>query len=155
MHAPNFAVFSIFFLPLSIFFFLFFVLSFSISFLLLFSYYFWGTSKSWFVKSEEKKQSIDACPQFCCVFYLLFYYYFCRGSLFSQFSLPSSLRSFLYPLQVPPFSSMSTASLYNGLIPWDFCLLPLRLHQLLLVGCGHPLRTAHQPIGCSTTITTG
>ena len=132
-----------------------------------------GDFKELFVKIEVKKQSINACPQFCCVFYLLlttfylcfpflrllsqfiFYYCFCHRFLFSQFSLPSSLRSFLCPPQVPPFSSMFTAPLYHGLIPWDFSLLPLRLHQLLLIGCGHPFRTAHQPIGCLTTITTG
>ena len=96
MHAPNSAMFSIFFLPLSIFF------SFSSFFLSQFLFYyclaitFGGLQRVGLLRVREK-WSIDACPQFCCVFYLLFYYCFCRGSLFSQFSLPSSLRSFLCP----------------------------------------------------------
>ena len=69
---------------------------------------------------------------------------------------PSSLplRCLPYMLPPPPPSSMATTPLYSGLIPWDFCLLPLRFHQLFLACCGHPFRTAHPSIGCSTTTTT-
>ena len=101
-------------------------------------------------------------PFLCSFFLNLFYYCFYCGSLFSHFSLPSSNGSFLSPPLVPPLhaspppppSSMATTPLYSGLIPWDFCLLPLRFHQLFLACCGHPFRTAHPSIGCSTTTTT-
>ena len=68
---------------------------------------------------------------------------------------PSSLPLRCLPYMLPPLpSSMATTPLYSGLIPWDFCLLPLRFHQLFWVCCGHPFRTAHPSIGCSTTTTT-
>ena len=60
------------------------------------------------------------------------------------------------PPTLPPlFSSMATTPLYNGPISWNFSLLPLGLYQLFLVCCRHPLRTAHQPFGCSATTTIG
>ena len=68
---------------------------------------------------------------------------------------PSSLPLRCLPYMLPPLpSSMATTPLYSGLIPLDFYLLPLRFHQLFLVCCGHPFRTAHPSIGCSTTTTT-
>ena len=54
------------------------------------------------------------------------------------------------PLQsfsVPSFLSW-LPSFYSELIQWDFSLLPLRLHQLFLVCCGHPFKITHPPIGC-------
>ena len=60
-----------------------------------------------------------------------------------------------HPPSPPLFSSMATTPLYNGLISWNFSLLPLGLYQLFLVCCRHPFRTARQPIGCSATTTIG
>ena len=37
---------------------------------------------------------------------------------------------------------------YSQLIQWDFSFLPLRLHQLFLVCCGHIFKIIHPPIGC-------
>ena len=48
---------------------------------------------------------------------------------------------------------LSITPLYSELIPWDFSLLPLWLHPLFLVSCGHPFKTVHPSIGCSTTTT--
>ena len=55
----------------------------------------------------------------------------------------------------PYFSSHSLSpflpwlpSFYSELIQWDFSLLPLGLHQLFLVCCGHPFKITHSPIGC-------
>ena len=68
--------------------------------------------------------------------------FFLGDSLFLSASLrclpPHPVLLFLPRL--PPF--------YSELIQWDFFLLPLGLHQLFLVCCGHPFRTNHQPIGC-------
>ena len=61
------------------------------------------------------------------------------------------LPSMLFP---PPvffsllFFAMVTSSFYSQLIQWDFSLLPLRLHQLFLVCCGHPFKITDPPIGC-------
>ena len=54
---------------------------------------------------------------------------------------------------VPLPSSMTTSLFYSELIQWDFSLLPLGLHQLFLVCCGHSFKTTHQPISCPTTTT--
>ena len=78
------------------------------------SCYFYGTSKSEFVKMEGKDDllihaAISAMfslfflplsiffPFLCSFFLNLFYYCFYCGSLFSHFSLPSSNGSFLSP----------------------------------------------------------
>ena len=62
------------------------------------------------------------------------------------FSLPSFLPlSFLFVLSfLVSFLLLSSShsylsSLLYHLIPWDFFLLSLRLHQLFLVFCGHPI----------------
>ena len=60
------------------------------------------------------------------------------------FSLPLFFLQF--PL-VPPFLSW-LHFFYSELIQWDFSLLPLGLHQLFLVCCGHPFKITHPPIGC-------
>ena len=52
---------------------------------------------------------------------------------------------------LPPFGPLFLPwlpSFYSELIQWDFSLLPLRLHQLFLVCCGHPFKITHPPIGC-------
>ena len=56
------------------------------------------------------------------------------------------------PFLVFPFpESLSllvlTTLFYNELIQWDFSLLPLGIHQLFLVYCGHPFKITHSPIG--------
>lgn len=66
-----------------------------------------------------------------------------------------SLSSFCFlALGYFSFQSMATALIYNGLILWDFSLLPIGLYQLFLVYGGHLFRAADQPIGCSSTTTT-
>ena len=45
-----------------------------------------------------------------------------------------------------PFSSMATSPFYSELIPWDFSFLPLGLHQLFLVCCGHSLGLSINPL---------
>ena len=108
--------------------------------------------------------SIDACPYFYRVFSLLFITFFlslfllCYSFLSFHYFLPlgPSLLDAPSPPPLPPlFSSMATTPLYNGLISWNFSLLPLGLYQLFLVCCRHPFRTARQPIGCSATTTIG
>ena len=49
----------------------------------------------------------------------------------------------LHPLFLPWLPSF-----YSELIQCDFSLLPLELHQLFLVCCGHPFKITHPPIGC-------
>ena len=66
------------------------------------------------------------------------------GPLLSVFFL-SSL--FFLPLFSPLFLPW-LPSFYSELIQWDFSLLPIRLHQLFLVCCGHPFKITHPPIGC-------
>ena len=58
---------------------------------------------------------------------------FCIFSLFCVFFLP-----FRSPLFLPWLPSF-----YSKLIQWDFSLLPLGLHQLFLVCCGHPFKITH------------
>ena len=59
---------------------------------------------------------------------------------------------FPFPLFFPlPFGSFNLPwlpSFYSQMIQWDFSLLPLGLHQLFLVCCGHPFKITHSPIGC-------
>ena len=52
----------------------------------------------------------------------------------------SFLRCFSPPV---PLSSMASSSFYSELIQWNFSLLPLGLHQLFLVCCGHPFKITH------------
>ena len=59
---------------------------------------------------------------------------------FSSPVFSSSIRSPFFLLWLPSFCS--------ELIQWDFSLLPLRLHQLFLVCCGHHFKITHPPIGC-------
>ena len=129
-------------------------------------YYFWRTSKSEFAKREGKYGLLMHAP-IPTIFSLRFTSFFLSFSPFfySQFLttllpwvvpylifsflgslslgdslfLSASLRSFL-------FSFMATSSFYSELIQQDFSFLPLGLHQLFLVCCGHPFRITHQPI---------
>ena len=142
MHAPIPAVFSLFVLPLSFFL--------SVLSLFLVSYY---------------------SPAMGCSPFLVFpfpgylslgaYYPFTMGfpplsaslhwvSLFRCFSLfpcfPFS--SSVFPLPFGPFFLLWLPSFYSKLIQWDFSLLPLGLHQLFLVCCGHSFKITHSPIGC-------
>ena len=59
------------------------------------------------------------------------------------------LSSPVFPL-IPfsPLFLLWLPSFYSELIQWDFSLLPLGLHQLFLVCCGHPFKITHPPIGC-------
>ena len=57
----------------------------------------------------------------------------------SSLVFSSSIRSSVLPW-LPSF--------YSKLIQWNFSLLPLGLHQLFLVCCGHPFKITHSPIGC-------
>ena len=91
-------------------FFLFFVLSFSVSFLLLFSYYFWGTSKSWFVKSEGKNGLLMHAPN-SAVFFIFFFT--------TVFAVGLSSPSFHYLLPLGP------SSVPFRCLPFHLCLLPL------------------------------
>ena len=85
-------------------------------------------------------------------------------SLGASLSLSASLRFLLLsyhgflPLSASPpppqFSSMATSSFYSELIQWDFSLLPLGLHQLILACCGHSFSTTHQPFDCPATTST-
>ena len=70
---------------------------------------------------------------------------FPSGFLLSVFF---SLPLFFLPFHPVPFFLPWLPSFYNELIQWDFSLLPLRLHQLFLVCCGHPFKIIHPPIGC-------
>ena len=54
----------------------------------------------------------------------------------------------VFPLPFGPLFLLWLPSFYSELIQWDFSLLPLRLHQLFLVCCGHPFKITHPPIGC-------
>ena len=140
------------------------------------SYYFWGTSKSGFANRDRKDSllmhaSISAMfslfflPLSFSSFFLLFLVFqFTPGLLWlALFSLPLCSLSFFslfflllvscyyLTLSSSPFSSMATSPFYSKLIQWDFSLLPLGLHQLFLVCCGHSFRTAHQLIAYSAT----
>ena len=95
-------------------------------------YYFWGTSRSGFAK-REGKDGLFMHALIPAVF-----------SLFTYFSFSSSV----FPPPFPSFFSAWLPSFYSKLIQWDFSLLPLVLHQLFLVCCGHPFKIAHSPIGC-------
>ena len=71
-------------------------------------------------------------------------------SLFRYFfSLPLFFLFFLrFSSSIPSLFSARLSSFYSKLIQWDFSLLPLGLHQLFLVCCGHPFKITHSPIGC-------
>ena len=58
------------------------------------------------------------------------------------------LHSPVFPLPFDPLFSAWLPSFYSQLIQWDFSFLPLGLHQLFLVCCGHPFKITHSPIGC-------
>ena len=53
-----------------------------------------------------------------------------------------------FPSSIPFLFSAWLPSFYSQLIQWDFSLLPLGLHQLFLVCCGHSFKITHSPIGC-------
>ena len=69
-------------------------------------------------------------------------------SVFLSSPIFSSSIRFYFPLPFSPFSLPWLPSFYSELIQWDFSLLPLGLHQLFLVCCGHPFKITHPPIGC-------
>ena len=82
--------------------------------------------------------------------------YWCMSFFFRVFSLLSPLFFSLSSLSLSflllscrgllLLSFMATSSFYSELIPWDFSLLPLELHQLFLVSCGHPFKTVNNPL---------
>ena len=84
----------------------------------------------------------------------LFFYFGYFLFLGPFLSLSTSLRCLLLSyhgflhLGSSPLSSMAISSFYSELIQWDFSLLPLGLHQLFLVCCGHLFKITHSPIGC-------
>ena len=82
-------------------------------------------------------------------------YYFLTMSFSPQVPSPPWVPFFrcfsLFLVFPPPFGPLFLPwlpSLYSELIQWDFSLLPLGLHQLFLVCCGHPFNITHPPIGC-------
>ena len=136
MHAPIPAVFSLFVLPLSFFLY---VLS-----LLLVSYY----------------SPAVGCSPFWSFLFLGTSLWVLTTLLPWVFSLrclrPLGSPSFgvflsfpvFPPIPFNPLFMLWLPSFYSELIQWDFSLLPLRLHQLFLVCCGHPFKITHPPIGC-------
>ena len=58
------------------------------------------------------------------------------------------LSSVFFPPLRSPFFLPWLPSFYSELIQWDFSLLPLGLHQLFLICCGHPFKITHPLIGC-------
>ena len=73
------------------------------------------------------------------------------GLSLSVFFLSSPVFLFLplfFLFHSPSLFSACLPSFYSQLIQWDFSLLPLRLHQLFLVCCGHLFKITHSPIGC-------
>ena len=54
---------------------------------------------------------------------------------------------FFFSLPFGPLFLPWLSPFYNELIQWDFSLLPLGIHQLFLVYCGHPFKITHSPIG--------
>ena len=136
MHAPIPAIFSFFFLPP---FFFFLLVLFTLSFLLLSChglFPLFGLSFSWvplsgcLLLSYHGFSPLSASLHWVSLFQCFF--------LFPCFFLLLSVPCFL--LLLPSF--------YSKLIQWDFSLLPLGLHQLFLVCCGHPFKITHSPIGC-------
>ena len=97
-----------------------------------------GILKSGFVKREGK-------------YGLLMHAFFlsCFLSSFTTFFFlcPLSLSFLLLSCRgLLLLSFMATSSFYSELIPWDFSLLPLELHQLFLVSCRHPFKTVNNPL---------
>ena len=83
-------------------------------------------------------------PRFLSSFsFFLSFFFSPLGVFLLPLFFPISVLRFLVPFflpWLPPF--------YSELIQWDFSLLPLGLHQLFLVCCGHPFKITHSPIGC-------
>ena len=142
MHAHIPAVFSLFVLPLSFFLY---VLS-----LLLVSYYSPAVGCSPFLVfpfpgylslGAYYSLTLDFPPLSASLHWI---------SLFRCFlSLPLFFLFFLcFSSSIPPFFSAWLPSFYSQPIQWDFSLLPLGLHQLFLVCCGHSFKITHSPIGC-------
>ena len=135
MHAPIPAASSLFFLPLSFFL--------SVLFLFLISNYYLAVG----------------CFSHLGLFPFgspsLGIYYSLTMGFFPQVP-PPPLGSFFQCFSLfPCFSSHSLShflsqlpSFYSKLIQWDFSFLPLGLHQLFLVCCGHSFKITHSPIGC-------
>ena len=136
MHAPIPTAFSLFFLPLSFFL--------SILFLFLISNYYLAVGCfSHLGLFPFGSPSLGA-------------YYSLTMGFFLQVPPPPWVPFFQYFSLFPCFSSHSISplflpwlpSFYSKLIQWDFFLLPLGLHQLFLVCCGHPFKITHSPFGC-------
>ena len=110
-----------------------------------------GILESGFAKTKEK-DGLLIMPLFYHVFFLPL-----PLSFFLSFFFPVlSLSIFYYCLAVgSSFLSMATVPLYIELIPWDFSLLPLGLHQLFFVYCRHPFKATHQLISCLATTAIG
>ena len=67
------------------------------------------------------------------------------GSLFFRCFFLSSI---FFSLPFVPIFLPWLPSYYSELIQWDFSLLPLGLHRLFLVFCGHTFKITHPPIVC-------
>ena len=134
MHAPIPAVFSLFFLPLSFF-------QSVPFFLLLVSYYSLVVGCPHlafsFLGSFSLGDSLFLSASLMCLPPHPVLSFKCFFSLFYVFSSPP------VPLFLPWLPSF-----YSELIQWDFSLLPLGLHQLFLICCGHPFKITHPLIGC-------
>ena len=143
MHAPIPAIFSLFVLPLSFFlsilsFFLVSYQSLAVGcspFLVFpfFGYLFLGAYYFLTMGFPPLSASLHWVSLF--QFFSLFPCFFFSSPVFC-----SSIWSPFFLLWLPSFCS--------ELIQWDFSLLPLRLHQLFLVCCGHHFKITHPPIGC-------
>ena len=157
MHVPILAIFSLFVLPLSFFL--------SVLSLLLVSYYSPAVGCSPFlVFPFPEYLSLGAYYSLTMSFpplsaslhwVSLFRCFFLSSPVFPflpLFFLLPSLVFFPFPLFFPlkfgPFNLPWLPSFYSQLIQWDFSLLPLGLHQLFLVCCGHPFKITHSSIGC-------
>ena len=136
MHAPIPTAFSLFFLPLSFFL--------SILFLFLISnYYLVVGCFSHLGLFPFGSPSLGAYYSLTMGFFLR-----CLHPLGSP-SFNVFLSSPVFPpIPSPLFFLPWLPSFYSKLIQWDFSLLPLGLHQLFLVCCGHPFKITHSPFDC-------
>ena len=131
MHTLIPAIFSLFFLSLSFFL--------SVLFLLLISNYYlvvgcfpFGLFFSWV--------SFSRCL-------LLSYHGFFPLGASASLGLFSFGVFSLFHVFSPLYFCRGYLPFHSELIQQDFSLLPLRLHQLFLVCCGHPFKITHPPIG--------
>ena len=135
MHAPIPAVFSLFFLPLSFFL--------SVLFLLLISNYYLAVGCFSHLGLFPFRSPSQGA------------YYFLTMGFFPQVPPPPQVPFFRCFSLFPCFSSPSIP-LFFAVVTFilqqtdsmRFLPLPLGLHQLFLVCCGHLFKITHSPIGC-------